>query len=65
MTLADGDGPPREITERPQTRTLLPDFLDAVFNGGSPMLTQQELFRVSRIVLRTRDAVDAGELVKI
>lgn len=65
VTLADGDGPPREITERPQTRTLLPDFLDAVFNGGSPMLTQQELFRVSRIVLRTRDAVDAGELVKI
>ena len=65
VSLIDGDGPPREIVELPRTRTLLPDFLDAVFNGSTPMLTAPEVFRVARIVLRARDAADKGRVLEI
>lgn len=65
VTLADAAGPPREIAELPKTRTLLPDFLDAVFNGTTPMLTKEDVFRVARIVLRARDAADAGRVLEI
>lgn len=64
VSLIDADGP-HDIVELPATRNLLPDFLDSVFNGTAPLLTSEEVFRVSRIVLRTRDAADSGQVLAI
>lgn len=65
VTLAVADAAPREIVELPPARTLIPDFFHSLVTGVAPMLTTQELFRVSRIVLRTRDAADSGQVLEI
>ena len=65
LTLITADKAPAEVTDRPQTRTLFEDFLDAVYNDAAPMLTAAEAFRVSRIVVRSREAADAGRVLDI
>jgi predicted dehydrogenase len=65
VTLITGAKKPHAVTERPEHPPLLADFLDHVFNGRQPLLTQKEVFRVTEIVLRSREAADHGRVVKI
>ncbi len=62
--ITDADGP-HAITERPAMPELFADFLGSVFNGSTPLLTQQEIFRVTRIVIRSREAADSGRVLAI
>ena len=54
-----------EITDLPARVDLFADFLNAVFNGSKPILTQEELFRVTRTVLRSREAADSGRVLSV
>lgn len=65
VTLMTDDRPLHEVTDLPPERELFADFLDAVFNGAEPTLTKEEAFRVTRIVLRSREAADAGRVLEI
>ena len=65
LTLMTADKAPYEVTDRPKTRSLFEDFLDFVYSGAPPMLTAAEAFRVSRIVIRSREAADAGRTLAI
>lgn len=65
VTLMTDKKPLHEVEDRPQAPSLFANFLDSVYNKTTPMLTQAELFRVTEIVLRSREAADAGRVVKI
>ena len=65
VTLMTDAKPLHEVTDRPEAPPLFADFLNHVFNKTTPMLTQDELFRVTEIVLRSREAADGGRVVKI
>ena len=65
VTLMTDSKPLHEVTERPEVQPLFAEFLDFVFNGAPVSLTQDELFRVTEIVLRSREAADSGRVVRI
>jgi predicted dehydrogenase len=65
VTLMTDDKPLHEVTERPNPPMLFEDFLDAVFHKREPLLTQAEIFRVTEIVIRSREAADAGRVLAI
>ena len=65
VTLMTDDKPLHEVTERPEPPRLFADFLDAVFQKREPLLTQADVFRVTEIVIRSREAADSGRVVKI
>lgn len=65
VTLMTDSKPLHEVTERPALMPLFANFLDFVYNGATPSLTQDELFRVTEIVLRSREAADSGRVVRI
>jgi predicted dehydrogenase len=65
VTLMTDDQELHEVTERPEGPKLFEDFLDAVFHKREPSLTQADIFRVTEIVIRSREAADAGRVVKI
>lgn len=56
---------PHEIVDMPPARRLFAEFLDSVYNGVDHSITQHDLFRVTEIVLRSRDAADTGRVVRI
>ncbi len=65
VTLMTDSKPLHEVTERPEVQPLFANFLDFVYNGATPGLTQDELFRVTEIVLRSRESADSGRVVRI
>ncbi len=65
VTLMTDDKPLHEVRERPDPPLLFEDFLDAVHRKRKALLTQREIFRVTEIVLRSREAADAGRVVRI
>ena len=65
LTLMTDDEPLHEVADFPATRPLFADFLDGVFNGKPRGLTEGEAFRVTEIVLRSREAADSGRVLRI
>lgn len=63
--LMTDDQVPHELPPSPDRADLFADFLSAVHGGTTPMLTQEDLFRVTRIVLRSREAADSGRVLDI
>ena len=63
--LMTDDKAPHELPPSADRVDLFADFLSAVHTGGTPLLTQQDLFRVTRIVLRSREAADSGRVLDI
>jgi len=63
--LMTDDEAPHELPPSADRHDLFADFLSAVHTGGTPLLTQQELFQVTRIVLRSREAADSGRVLDI
>jgi predicted dehydrogenase len=65
VTLVTASESPRTITSLPSPRRLFADFLDAIYNGKRHALPPEDIFRVTEIVLRTRDAADSSRVVKL
>ncbi len=56
---------PEQITDLPPERHLFADFLEALYGGGKHLISLQEVFRVSEIVLKVRDAAESRTTVRL
>ncbi len=56
---------PEQITDLPPEKQLFADFLEALYGGGRHLISLQDVFRVSEIVLKARDAAETGSVVKL
>ncbi len=65
LTLMTSSERPRIITDLPQGRRLFVDFLDAIYNGKKHDITLDDVFRVTEIVLKAREAADTGGVVQL
>jgi hypothetical protein len=65
LTLLTGSAPPRTITELPPERSLFVDFLESLYLGKMHLIRPEEVFRVTEVVLKARDAADRGHVVKL
>ena len=54
-----------QITDLPPEKNLFADFLEALYSGGKHLISLQDVFRVSEIVLKVRDAADTGTVVRL
>ena len=58
-------GPMRKIEKLPEPRNLCVDLVEAIYLGKPRFVTEEEIFRVSEIILKVREAADRGEIVKL
>ena len=65
LTLVTASAGPREVRELPEERLLFLDFLDSLYRGAKHWITPDEVYRVTEICLKTRDAADARRVVKL
>jgi predicted dehydrogenase len=65
ITLITANEAPRRITDLPSHPPLFSDFLDSIYNSKKPHLRPEDVYRVTEIVLRTRDAADSNRVVKL
>lgn len=64
VELTTHDDGPRDL-ELPQTTSLLADFVTAVKEGRSPLVTTEDSFRVTKVALRARQAADTGRTLPL
>ncbi len=65
LTLITASEAPRQITSLPSSIPLFADFLDSIYNGKPHRLPLEDIYRTTEIVLKTRDAADQGQVVKL
>ena len=65
VTLMTHEKPLHEVSDLPASRALFADFLDSVYNGSAAALSIDDIFRVSEIVVRSREAADSGRVLQI
>ena len=65
VTLLSRKEKPRTITELPKSRSLFVDFLESVYLGKPVGLTQDDIYRVTAIVLGAREAAENHRIVKL
>lgn len=65
LTLVTASEKPGTITDLPPGKRLFVDFLEALYNGKKAVITPEEVFRVTEIVLKAREAADTGRVVRI
>jgi len=64
VVLIEGENPP-ELLPLPEEQHLFPDFVSELRGSGTHVLTQDECFRITRVVLLARQAADTGTMLKI
>jgi len=65
LTLITAERAPRTVTELPSHAPLFADFLDSIYNGKKHLLPIEDIYRVTEIVLRARDAADDNRIVRL
>ena len=65
LTLITASQAPRRITDLPERSSLFADFLDSIYNSKTHLLPLADVYRVTEIVLRTRDAADSSRVVSL
>jgi predicted dehydrogenase len=65
LTLVTGAGPLRKIEKLPEARNLCVDLAESIYLNKPRFLKEEEIFRVSEIILKVRDAADRREIVKL
>ena len=63
LTLVTDGKEPHEITQWPQHPGLFEDFLDSIYNGKEHHLSKNDIYRVTEIVLKSRQAADTDRVV--
>ena len=53
------------LRDLPPRKHLFIDFLDALYNGKKHLLTPDDIYRVTEIVLKSRDAADSGRMIEL
>jgi predicted dehydrogenase len=65
VTLMAADRPPQIIRNLPPARSLFIDFLQSVYLGGAPALSEADVFRVNEIVLLARESAERRQVIKL
>ena len=65
VTLITGSRSVAALRDLPPPKHLFVDFLDALYNGRKHLLTPDEIYRVTEIVLKSREAADSGRVIKL
>jgi len=64
LTLATATDKPHTVTELPSHRPLFADFLDSIYRNTKHLIALEDVFRVTEIVLRSREAAETGRVVR-
>lgn len=65
LTLTTDRAPLRQITDLPAARLLFVDFLDSLYQGKPHLIQRDDVFRVTEIVLKAREAARTGRVLRI
>jgi predicted dehydrogenase len=65
VTLVTGTRQPEQVTSLPPEEHLFADFLESIYAGKQHVISQEDVFRVSEIVLKARDAAETGTIVRL
>ncbi len=65
LTLVTASARSATISDLPAGRRLFVDFLEAIYGGKKHLITIDEIFRVTEIVLKTRESADTGRLIPL
>jgi predicted dehydrogenase len=65
LTLVTDLVPSRRITDLPPAKLLFVDFLDSLYQGNPHLIERDDVFRVTEIVLKAREAAESGRVVRL
>lgn len=65
LTLVTAASKPRAITDLPRHPPLFADFVESLYNGKSHLISPEDIYRVTEIVLRSREAAETNRIVKL
>jgi len=65
VTLMTAAQQPRRVTDLPSRPPLFADFLDSIYNGKPHLISLDDVFRVTEIVLRSREAAETNRIVRL
>ncbi len=65
LTLVTASKKPHTITELPPHRLLFADFLDSLYNHKKHLISIEDVYRVTEIVLKSREAAEANRIVRL
>ena len=64
LTLITASAKPRVVTDLPPRRWLFADFLDSLHGDKKHLISEADVFRVTEIVLRSREAAETNRVVQ-
>jgi predicted dehydrogenase len=65
VTLVTEDEAMREIAPLPTGKSLFIDFLESIYLAKPHILPKGDIFRISEVVLKAREAADTGKVVRL
>ena len=65
LTLVTKTEPPRKITDHPKNKPLSVDFIESLYGGPPHQISKAEIFRLSEIILKARDAAEDRKIVRL
>jgi len=65
LTLITDTQRPAKVDDLTRVKPLFIDFLESVYGGKPHLIFPADIFRVSEIVLKARDAADANKVVRL
>ena len=65
LTLVTRSMKPHQVPELPDHPGLFAEFLDAIYNRKKHLLPLQNAYRVTEIVLKSREAADTNQVSKL
>lgn len=65
LTLVTNQSAPRKIENFPPAQTITGAFLESRYHNAEPLLSQDDIFRISEVVLKLRDAADHKRIVSL
>ena len=65
LTLITATKKPHAITDLPRHPPLFVDFLDSLYNGKKHLIPLEDIYRVTEIVLRSREAAETNRIVRL
>ena len=65
LTLITAAKKPHSIADLPRHPPLFADFLDSIYNHKEHMIALNDVFRVTEIVLRSREAAETNRIVRL
>jgi predicted dehydrogenase len=65
LTVMTSSKPQRTVVDLPPERSLFVDFVESLYLGKMHLIRPEEVFRGTEVVLKARDAADAGRVIKL